>query len=137
MKYFLAKTDPETYSLEDFKKEGETSWDGVHSYQAINVIKTWKIGDMMIIYHSLGEARIVGLAKVTGSPEKDENDSRGISWHAKVKFIKEFTEDQKITLKEIKQLGIFNDFALVRQSRLSTMECPDNFVNWLKEKGVL
>jgi predicted RNA-binding protein with PUA-like domain len=101
------------------------------------VIKTWKIGDMMIIYHSLGEARIVGLAKVTGSPEKDENDSRGISWHAKVKFIKEFTEDQKITLKEIKQLGIFNDFALVRQSRLSTMECPDNFVNWLKEKGVL
>ncbi len=133
----MAKTDPETYSLEDFKKEGETNWDGVHSYQAINVIKTWKIGDMMIIYHSLGEARIVGLAKVTGSPEKDENDSRGISWHAKVKFIKEFTEDQKITLKEIKQLGIFNDFALVRQSRLSTMECPDNFVNWLKEKGVL
>lgn len=137
MKYFLAKTDPETYSLEDLKKEGETNWDGVHSHQAINVIKSWKIGDLVIIYHSLGEARIVGLAEVVGNPEKDENDPRKISWHAKLKFIKEFEDNQKITLKEIKQLGVFQDFALVRQSRLSTMECPDNFVNWLKEKGIL
>jgi predicted RNA-binding protein with PUA-like domain len=137
MKYFLAKTDPETYSLEDFKKEKETNWDGVRSHQAVNVIKSWKIGDMVLIYHSLGESKIVGLAEVVGEPQKDLNDPKGISWHAKLKFVKEFDENKQITLKEIKQTELFKDFSLVKQSRLSTMECPDNFIEFLTQKKIL
>lgn len=132
MNYFLAKTDPETYSIESLKKDGETIWDGVHNFQAIAVIKKWKVGDLIYIYHSQGEGRIVGLAEVVGEPFENENDSR-MSWVAKIKFVKEFDENKKITLKQIKESGMFKDFLLVRNPRLSTMECPENFASWVKQ----
>ncbi|CAN5192881.1 EVE domain-containing protein [soil metagenome] len=136
MNYFLAKTDPETYSLADLKKEQQTNWDGVHNYTAIATIKSWKPGDLILIYHSQDERRIVGLAKVMGEPEFDANDKKGISWMAKVAFVREFSEEQKITLKEIKETGMFDDFALVRLGRLSTMPCPPEFITWLKKKNL-
>jgi len=86
-KYYLAKTDPETYSITTFAKEKETNWDGVHNYQAINFIKSWEIGDFVLIYNSQGENRIVGLAEVVGNPEKDLNDKRE-SWYAKLRLLK-------------------------------------------------
>ena len=136
-RYFLAKTDPKTYSIYDFELEKETLWDGVHNYQAVNVIKSWSIGDFVLIYHSQGEAKIVGLAEVITEPEKDMNDLRGISWYAKLRLLKKYLPEQQISLKEVKATGKFNDFALVRQSRLSTMECTPDFVTWLKEKEVI
>ena len=93
MNYFLAKTEPSTFSLEDFRNEKITTWDGVHNYQAINIIKSWQIGDMILIYHSVKEARIVGLGKVISDPKKDPNDVRNISWIADLEFVAEF--DQK------------------------------------------
>lgn len=132
--YFLAKTDPLTYSLEDLKKDGTTTWDGVHNYQAINVIKSWRIGDLVYIYHSQGEASIVGLAKVISTPRKDNNDKKGISWVADLKYILSYSKKQSVSLKEIKSSGLFNDFALVKQSRLSTMACPTEFVAWFEKK---
>ena len=137
MNYFLAKTDPETYSISDLRRDKQTNWDGVHNYTAILVIKSWKPGDLVLIYHSQTEKRIVGLAKVIGEPEPDKNDKRGISWMAKLEFIKEFPEEQKITLAQVKESGKFNEFALVKIGRLSTMACPPEFVVWLKKKGVL
>lgn len=134
--YYLAKTDPETYSIEDFKKEKITNWDGVHNYTALIHIKNWKIGDLVLIYHSQGQAKIMGLAKVISEPVKDENDPR-TSYYAKLEFIKEFELEKQITLKQIRETGLFDDFMLLRQGRLSTMPCPDNFIEWLKEQGVL
>jgi predicted RNA-binding protein with PUA-like domain len=135
VKYFLAKTDPETYSIEDFKKEKETLWDGVHNYAAMNFIKMWEIGDKVLIYHSMGKAKIVGLAEVISSPRPNKDDPRP-SWVADLRFIKEFPEKEQIGLKQVKESGRFADFALVRQSRLSTMSCPLEFIDWLKEVGV-
>lgn len=134
MKYFLAKSEPSSYSIDDLKREGVTRWDGVRNYQAINVIKSWKTGDAVFIYHSVGEARIVGLAKVVSEPRPDEKDERGISWLADLEFVREYPEEQKVTLKEVKATEMFQDFALVRQSRLSTMECTPEFVKWLKDE---
>ncbi len=133
MNYFLAKTDPDTYSIADLQKEKITTWDGVHSYAAIAAIKQWQVGDQVLIYHSQGEARIVGLAEVLTLPHENKNDPRP-SWVADLKFLKEFPENKKISLKEIKESGLFADFALVRQSRLSTMKCPENFISWLAKK---
>ena len=76
----------------------------------------------------------MGLAKVIGEPEADPNDIRGISWMAKVAFVREFPEEQKVTLQEIKETGKFDDFALVRIGRLSTMSCTPEFIGWLKSK---
>jgi predicted RNA-binding protein with PUA-like domain len=136
-KYYLAKTDPDTFSIDDFVQEKITTWDGVHNYQAISFIKRWQIGDLVLIYHSMGKAKLVGLAKVVTESIKDENDKRGISWKADLELLEVFPEEKQITLKEIKNTNLFNDFALVRQSRLSVMECTKFFIAWLKTKNVL
>jgi predicted RNA-binding protein with PUA-like domain len=136
MNYFLAKSEPSSFSIQDLARDQITTWDGVHNHQAIAVIKSWQIGDLVLIYHSVKEARIVGLGKVISQPEKDLDDIRGFSWHAKIEFVREFSEECKIGLKEIKSSGLFTDFALVRQSRLSTMACPKDFITWLEAKGL-
>lgn len=133
MHYFLAKTDPETYSIADLRREQETVWDGVHNPTAILVIKTWKIGDVIFIYHSQTEKKIVGLARVIGEPFENTADPRR-SWAAKIAFVREFSKEDQISLAEIKATGMFNDFALVSQSRLSTMACPEKFIDWMKRR---
>lgn len=133
MRYFLAKTDPDTYSISDFEKDKVTIWDGVHNYAALLAIKAWAIGDRVYIYHSQGEKAIVGLAEVVSEPYKDPHDMRGISWVAKLKHLQTYPIDHRVTLKHIKDSGLFADFALVKQSRLSTMACPENFVKWMKQ----
>jgi predicted RNA-binding protein with PUA-like domain len=130
--YFLAKTDPETFSIEDFAREKITHWDGVHNYQAINFIKQWQIGDLVYIYHSMGKAHIVGFAKVVTDPIKDINDKRNISWVADLELIKIYPESKQIGLKQIKESGLFNDWFLVKQSRLSVMDAPQEFVDWFE-----
>ena len=133
MAYFLAKTDPETYSLEQLEQDKETTWDGVRNVQAIRVIQSMHSGDQVLIYHSRGEAAIVGLARVISEPRPDPKDDK--SWVVNVAFVRRFA--QPITLREIKESHRFDDWSLVRQGRLSTMSVPDNVVTWLKEKQVL
>lgn len=132
MSYFLAKTDPETYSIDDLKKDHTTTWDGVKNPTARIVIKSMMIDDIIFLYHSQGEGRIVGLMKVISKPIDDVNDPKRSST-VDVEFIKEFEEKDKITLKEIKLTKLFEDWELVRISRLSTMKVPNNFITWLKE----
>jgi predicted RNA-binding protein with PUA-like domain len=134
MAYFLAKTDPETYSIDDLERENETIWDGVHNFAALKAIKSWKPGDKVFVYHSQGEAKIVGLMEVVSEPYKDPNDKRDISWVAKVRFVKKYPSEKQVSLAEIKATGLFQDFILIRQGRLSTMACPENFVQWVEKK---
>lgn len=131
MRYFLAKTDPESYSIDQLEAEHRTIWDGVRNAQALRAIREMHPGDRVFIYHSLsGEAGIVGLAKVVSEPRSDPADPK----LTVVEF--EFLTRIKpvTTLKEIKSSGLFNDWALVRQSRLSTMSVPDSFVDWMCAK---
>jgi predicted RNA-binding protein with PUA-like domain len=133
MNYFLAKTEPETYSIDDLEKEKSTVWNGVKSAQAVIFIKTMKPGDLIFIYHSGGERAIRGIARVISEPRPDELEKR--SWVFDLEFVSKLKEP--VTLKEIKETELFGDFRLVYQSRLSTMPVPQNFVQWLKEeKGV-
>ena len=55
MAYFLAKTEPSTYSIDDLKRDKKTEWDGVRNPAAVNAIKSMKPGDKVIIYHSQGQ----------------------------------------------------------------------------------
>lgn len=133
MRYFLAKADPTEYSLSDLERDGQTSWNGVRNPQAIRFLKSMVPGDRVLIYHSQGESAIVGLAEVLGNSRPDPNDDR--SWLVDFKFIRRF-QPPFVTLKLIKDTGIFGDFRLVYQSRLSTMDVPDHFIKWLKERGL-
>ncbi len=133
MAYFLAKTDPETYSLEQLEKDKITVWDGVRNAQAIRIIQAMRPNDDLLIYHSQGETAIVGLARIISEPRPDPHDSK--SWVVDVAFVRRF--EQPITLQEIKATHLFDDWSLIRQGRLSTMDVPSSVVQWLKEKNVL
>ncbi len=131
MAYFLAKTEPREYAIDDLARDGETVWDGVTNAQAVGVIKGMRPGDILLIYHSGGESAIVGAAEVVSAPRPDPADAK--SWVVDVRYRGKL--DRPVTLKGIKESGRFADFALVRQSRLSTMAAPDAFVAWLREQG--
>jgi predicted RNA-binding protein with PUA-like domain len=129
--YFLAKTDPDTYSIDDLKKDRQTEWDGVRNPAAVNAIKRMKPGDQVIIYHTGGETAVVGLAQVVSEPRPDANNNR--SWVADFKYVKH--AKKLVTLREIKESHKFDDWALVRMGRLSTMDAPDAFWKWLEQQG--
>lgn len=133
MAYFLAKTDPATYSIEQLEQEQQTIWDGVRNAQAVRVIQTMRPDDTILIYHSMGEAAIVGLAQAISEPRPDPKDAK--SWVIDVRFVRRLS--QSVTLREIKESHLFDDWSLVRQSRLSTMSVPDTFIAWLQEKHIL
>lgn len=130
MNYFLAKTDPDTYSLADFKKEGETLWDGVHNNAAMLFIQKMKPGDMVYIYESLSTKAIVGLAQVTGQPFLNTADPRR-SWAVHMKFVKEYATP--VTLAQLKADDRFANFALIRQSRLSVMPVDTPYIDMLEK----
>lgn len=131
MKYFLAKTDPKTYSIDNLEKLKIDKWDGVRNPQAVNFLKQMQKGDRVLIYHSQGESAIVGLAEIIRNIGQDSKDPR--SWLVEFKFIRKFNPPF-VTLDKIKQTGFFDDFRLVYHNRLSTMDVPENFITWLKNQ---
>ncbi len=128
MKYFLAKTDPDTYSIDDFEREGETLWDGVHNNAAMLFIQQMSPGDLVYIYESLSTKAIVGLAQVTTKPCLNPDDPRK-SWVVRMKLLKRY--GKTVTLAGIKAAPELADFALVRQSRLSVLPVPTDVCKWL------
>ena len=135
MHYYLAKTDPDTYSIDDLERENLTIWDGVTNPQAVRALLAMEKGDRLFIYHSGGGSGsqisgIVGLADIRGAGRPDPKNPR--SAVADVQF--KFRLDPPTSLAEIKQSGKFSDWALVRQGRLSTMAAPDNFVEWMRSR---
>ena len=131
MKYYLAKTEPSGYNIDRFEKDKITSWNGVRNPQAVNFLKSMTKGDMVFIYHTEGQSSIVGLAKVLGNGRSDPADPK--SYLVDMEFIKRYQEPF-ITLKQIKQTGKFANFRLVRQSRLSVMDVPKEFLDWFNKQ---
>jgi predicted RNA-binding protein with PUA-like domain len=130
MKYFLAKTDPETYSIDQLEREKKTPWDGVTNPQAVRAIRDMRPGDRVLVYHSGGVSGIVGLAAVRSDPRDDPKNPKS----AVVDLEYAGRLEPPTTLAEIKQSRKFDDWALVRQGRLSTMAVPENFVEWLRAR---
>ena len=64
--YWLMKSEPGTYSIDDLREHGVTSWEGVRNYQARNYLRdTVKVGDLVLFYHSSAKPTgVVGLGKV-------------------------------------------------------------------------
>ena len=130
MKYFLAKTDPDTYSLDDLEREKRTTWDGVTNPQAVRNIRDMRPGDRVFVYHSGGVSGVVGLATVRSEPRDDPKNTKS----AVVDLEYDRRLDPPTSLAEIKQSGKFADWALVRQGRLSTMAAPEKFVDWMRTR---
>jgi predicted RNA-binding protein with PUA-like domain len=130
MNYFLAKTEPETYSIDDLEREQRTVWDGVTNAQAVRAIREMRSGDRVFIYHSGGVSSVVGMAVVRSEPRNDPKNPK--SAVVDLEFAGRL--EPPVTLAEIKQSSKFDDWALVRQGRLSTMAVPEKFVAWMRER---
>ena len=130
MNYFLAKTDLDTYSIDDLEREHKTTWDGVTNPQAVRAIKEMRPGDRVFIYHSGGVSAVVGMATVRSEPAADPRNPK--SAVVDLEFLGRIAPP--VTLKEIKESKKFEDWALVRQGRLSTMAAPEKFVEWMRAR---
>jgi predicted RNA-binding protein with PUA-like domain len=130
MSYFLAKTDPDTYSIGDLERDQQTTWDGVTNAQAVRAIREMKPGDRVFLYHSGGASAVLAMANVVSESRTDPKNPKS----AVVDLSFACRLDPPTTLAEIKQSGKFDDWALVRQSRLSTMAAPEKFVEWMRKK---
>lgn len=117
MNYWLLKSEPDEYSIDDLKRDKKTAWTGVRNYQARNFIRDkMKTGDLVLFYHSnIKEPAVVGLARVCGRPRK-ENDTVWVS--IDVCFVKKF--DKILTLKRLKSDKAFKNMLVVKKGcRLS------------------
>jgi predicted RNA-binding protein with PUA-like domain len=129
-RYYLAKTDPETYPVQQLERDKKTVWDGVKNPQALKTIREMKAGERVFIYHSMGDACIVAIADIVSDARPDPKDPK----LAVADFQFRCYIEPPVTLKEIKESGEFTEWALVRQSRLSTMAAPAEFVAWMRAK---
>ena len=130
MKYFLAKSEPTTYSIDDLERDHKTTWDGVTNPQAVMNIREMSPGDRVFIYHSMGEAAIMGIAGVVSVPRPDPKNARLAV--VELEFLRRL--EPSVTLREIKESHLFDDWSLVRQGRLSTMAAPRPFAEWMRKK---
>jgi predicted RNA-binding protein with PUA-like domain len=128
--HFLAKTDPDTYSIGQLEREKQTAWDGVTNAQAVKTILEMRPGDRIFIYHSGGAPAVMGMAEVVSPGRPDPRNPKS----AVVDLQFSGRLDPPTTLAEIKQSKKFDDWALVRQSRLSTMRAPQEFVSWMRAR---
>ena len=126
--YFLMKSEPDVWSIEQQKKAGNkgTPWDGVRNYQAANNLKKMQKGDLCFFYHSNIGKEIVGIVEVIKEHYLDKTDQSGRFVAVTVKFIKKL--DRTISLEEIKKNKQLSHLALIKQSRLSVM--PIDSKSW-------
>jgi predicted RNA-binding protein with PUA-like domain len=98
--------------------------------QAVKAIRAMKPGDRVFFYHSGGASAVVGIANVLS----EGRDHPGNPKSAVVDLAYVGRLDPPTSLAEVKQSGKFDDWALVRQPRLSTMEAPATFVEWMRAR---
>lgn len=117
MQYWLAKSEPATWSWDQHVKKGVQHWDGVRNYQASNNMKAMKKGDLAFFYHSNDGKEIVGIIEVVKEYYPDPTDETGRFGMVDFKAVKPFKKP--VTLADIKAHPTLKTMALIRQSRLS------------------
>ena len=126
MKYWLLKSEPNTWSWDNQIKEKITMWDGVRNYQARSNLMGMRVNDLCFFYHSVNEKKIVGIVSVTKEYYADPTDKTKKFVAVDVKTKKSLKNP--ITLKQIKKEKKLLHLALVKQSRLSVM--PIDKISW-------
>lgn len=119
MNYWLVKSEPDVYSWEQLRKDGETQWTGVRNYAARLHLRGMKKGDEVLFYHSNTGLEIVGIAKVSKEayPDPTADDD---TWSAV--DIKPYKPLRKpVPLSVMKADKILKNMPLIRIGRLSVM----------------
>ena len=128
MKYWLMKSEPNVWSIDDQKKAGLNGaiWDGVRNYQAANNIKKMSKGDLCFFYHSNIGKEIVGIVEVIKTAFIDPTDKEKRFVAIQVRFKKAL--NKPVSLENIKKNPNLNNLPLIKQSRLSVV--PIDSKSW-------
>ena len=128
MNYWLLKSEPDVWSIEQQKDAGSegVAWDGVRNYQAANNLRKMKIGDECFFYHSNEGKEIVGIVSVIKNAFIDKTDRKKRFVAVQVRFKKKLKTP--VTLENIKKTKQISHLPLIKQSRLSVM--PIDFKSW-------
>tara|TARA_B100000965_G_scaffold322204_1_gene283667 strand:- start:2840 stop:3259 length:420 start_codon:yes stop_codon:yes gene_type:complete len=128
MQYWLLKSEPNVWSINQQKKMGlkGAAWDGVRNYQAKNYLSKMKKGDYCFFYHSNIGKEIVGIVEVIREAFIDPSDKKKKFLAIKVRFKKRFKKP--VSLKNIKKNNSLKHLLLIKQSRLSVM--PIDTKSW-------
>lgn len=131
-KYWLMKSEPETYSIDDLARDRKTSWEGVRNFQARNLMKEMKKGDLVLFYHSnANPPGVVGIAKVVREAYPDDQQFRKSSKYyddkstpenprwvmVDVGFVEKFP--RLVSLDELKAARGLEEMVVTRRGRLS------------------
>ena len=121
MQYWLIKSEPDVWSIDQQKKAGTKgiTWDGVRNYQAANNLKKMKKGDLCFFYHSNVGKEIVGIVEVIKTAFIDPTDKEKKFVAIQVRFKKAL--NKPVSLENIKKNPNLSNLPLIRQSRLSVM----------------
>lgn len=117
MAHWLLKTEPDTYSFQDLQRERTTSWTGVRNPQAQSNLRTMRVGDRAVIYHS-GERQAVGVAEVVREAYLEpgaDGDAVCVDVRADEAL------PAPVPLEALKAEPAFEGSALLRQGRLSVV----------------
>ena len=128
MKYWLLKSEPDVWSIDQQQKAGNKGapWDGVRNYQAAKNLKNMKKGDQCFFYHSNIGKEIVGVVEIIKEHYLDKTDKSGRFVAVTVKFLNKLKKPVK--LEEIKKNVELSHLSLIKQSRLSVM--PIDSKSW-------
>ena len=146
--YWLMKSEPYVYSIDDLKKDGTTHWEGVRNYAARNHMRAMDIGDLVLYYHSQAKPpAVVGLARVCreaypdhfafepGHKYFDEKSSAENPrwWMVDVEFVEKFQNE--VTLPDIKSTTQLEEMVLVKRGRLSVQPVRKEEFDRIVEMG--
>ena len=123
--YWLAKQEPSGprgYDFESLKKDKKTVWDGVHNNLALKHMREMKSGDLVLFYHTGDERQAVGIMEVISEPYPNLKEENKRFIVVDVKYKKSLK--RPITLDEMKKQKKFQNWELIRISRLSVMPVP-------------
>ncbi|WP_456415326.1 EVE domain-containing protein [Oceanithermus profundus] len=135
MRYWLMKSEPEAYSIDDLERDGREIWDGVRNYQARNYLREMKEGDLAFFYHSNAKPPgVVGLMRIVKSgvvdptqfdPESCYYDPKSTPenprWQTvEVEFVEKFP--RMVPLAELRERFTAEELPLLKRGfRLSVM----------------
>ena len=128
MKYWLMKSEPDVWSIDQQKKAGAkgAAWDGVRNYQAAKNLRSMKKGELCFFYHSNIGKEIVGVVEVIKSAFIDKTDKKNRFVAVQVRFVEKLKNP--VSLEKIKKNKALSHLPLIKQSRLSVM--PIDYKSW-------
>lgn len=133
MQYWLMKSEPGDYSIDDLERDGTEHWDGIRNYQARNLMRDqMEVGDRVLFYHSNAQPPgVVGIAEIAGGPHADhtqfdpnekyydpKSDPDNPRWiMVDVRFVEKLL--RLVSLPELRGYPELTDMVLLNRSRLS------------------